>query len=60
MEIEQHNFQKLYKGIPWLVCAKCGLVALRNPFTKWCMSNGCNHSEHPNYRAIMKQLTKNQ
>lgn len=58
MEKEEHNFQKRFRSIPWLVCTKCGLVRLRNPFTDWCVRQGCNAEDHPQYEQIKKQLTR--
>lgn len=58
MTKEEHDFQKLYKGIPWLVCRKCGLIRLRNPLTDWCVKKGCNYNEDLNYKAVVKNLTR--
>lgn len=56
MNIEPHNPCKLYRGIPYLVCSKCGLVYLNNALTKWCIRNGCDHKEHPQYKNKLKEL----
>jgi len=53
-EYEPHNFVKLYKGIPQLVCKHCGLVTLRNDFTRWCISKGCLNEYHSGYKAAMR------
>jgi hypothetical protein len=46
--MEHHAPVKL-RSIPWLVCRKCGLVYLKNPFTAWCVKHGCNSEDHPSY-----------
>jgi len=56
--MEPHNFVKLYRSIPWLVCSKCGLVRLRNPFTDWCVRNGCDADERPDYKKMRDKLTR--
>jgi hypothetical protein len=56
-EYEPHN-PKPYKGIPWSVCVKCGLVYLRNELTAWCVKKGCNASDHPQYKRMCQQLIK--
>lgn len=39
------------KKMPWLLrCKFCGLVYLKNEFTKRCIKAGCNHKDHPEYR----------
>ena len=40
------------------VCAWCGLVALRNPATDWCIEKGCNYALHTSHKAVMLRLTK--
>jgi len=30
-------------------CIKCGLLALHNKFTRWCIKMGCDNSNHPKY-----------
>lgn len=54
--MEPHNFVKT-KCLPWLLCVKCGLVRLRNPFTDWSVKHGCNNEDHPSYRSVMCKLT---
>ena len=31
------------------VCQDCGLVAVSNDFTRWCIDHGCHHKDHPGY-----------
>lgn len=31
-------------------CVKCGLLALRNTFTQWCIRVGCDNTSHPRYK----------
>lgn len=40
----QHKFVKL-KSIAWLVCCRCGLVALRNAATKAAIRAKCKWFE---------------
>jgi hypothetical protein len=40
------------------VCKHCGLVALRNRATDWCVEKGCFSENHPQYESAMKRLTK--
>lgn len=30
-------------------CTKCGLLALRNKFTNWCIKMGCDNANHARY-----------
>ncbi len=52
---EPHSFQPV-KRLPYQVCTGCGLVRLRNPLTDWCVRYGCNHAEHPGFRAAVRAL----
>lgn len=54
---EPHNMKKLYKGIPQLVCVHCGIVALKNDFTRFCISKGCQNRYHPDYNKMRNLLT---
>lgn len=54
---EEHSFVKR-RGIPWLVCSKCGLVRFRNPITDWCVRHGCDATERPDYKSVLKSLTR--
>lgn len=47
-QVEPHQWVK-FKGIGRVRCVKCGLLALRNRFTEFCIKMGCDHSEHPRY-----------
>ncbi|ATS93451.1 hypothetical protein P1A145kb_p051 [Pectobacterium phage DU_PP_I] len=40
------------------VCAWCGLVALRNKASEWCVEKGCQYKLHTSYPATMKKLTR--
>lgn len=46
---EPHSPQRR-RGMPWLVCKFCGLVYLRNDFTRWAIKKGCRNSAHPGRR----------
>lgn len=38
------------KAMPWLVrCRWCGLVYLRNEFSRRCVKAGCNNADHPDF-----------
>ena len=51
MTMEQHSFNKKLKNLSYLICSKCGLIKLNNPFTLWCVGQGCDYSEHPKYQT---------
>ena len=53
-EYEPHSFNRKVKH--WNYCSGCGLVALRNPLTEWCIAKGCNFRYHPQYRSKLKDL----
>lgn len=57
MKEDPHAFVRV-NGLPWQMCKKCGLLALRNPFTAWCIAHGCDAHEHPGYKAARLRLTK--
>lgn len=46
------------KLFPWHYCYKCGLIYLKNDFTAWSISKGCNYKEHPGYNQARKRYTK--
>jgi hypothetical protein len=54
MKHEPHAPKPLGKhwGIP--VCKKCGLLYLKNELTQWCVRQGCNYEEHPEYAKRVK------
>lgn len=58
MAQEPHSFTWKLNGLPNLICNKCGLIRLHNPFTDWCVSQGCDYENHPNYINIRISLTK--
>jgi hypothetical protein len=55
-KIDPHSFfnpkNRFYKP----VCVKCGLMRLNNPITDWCVKQGCDHEEHPDYKRKLKEL----
>lgn len=53
-KIEPHNVGKL-GGTGFSYCIKCGLVYLGNEISRWCISKGCNHSEHPDYKRRLNK-----
>jgi ribosomal protein L32 len=50
-----HSFTPL-KGAGKQVCKSCGLMLLRNQITDWCVSHGCFHDVHPQYKNKLKKL----
>lgn len=40
------------------VCAFCGLIALRNQASDWCVQKGCFYKLHPSYQKTIRKLTK--
>ncbi len=48
-KIEPHQWVK-FKGIGRDRCVKCGLLALKNKFSQFCVKMGCDHTEHPQYK----------
>lgn len=51
-----HQFNSSHAGKA--CCTKCGLLALRNRATDWCVEKGCEFENHPDYTNAMKRLTK--
>lgn len=47
-EYESHHWKRM-KGIGYDRCIRCGLLALKNPFSQWCIKMGCDHTAHPRY-----------
>ncbi len=45
---EPHAWKQV-RFFSWPVCKYCGLILLRNPFTKWCSEKGCNYKLHQGY-----------
>lgn len=58
-KMKGHQFKPM-NGTGKQVCNSCGLVALRNQATEWCIEKGCNFSDHNQYESTMKRLTKAQ
>lgn len=56
-KVDSHQPEKL-SGIPWPVCRHCGLVWLRNELTAWCVRQGCNNAEHPEFKNACKRLVR--
>lgn len=52
-----HTWKPLpLKRLSYLYCIGCGLVRLRNRLTDWCVAKGCDHTEHPGYKAAVQLL----
>ena len=58
MSLYQHHHWIKYKTIPWVVCQNCGLIAINNPFTQWCIKHGCNHIKHKDYQRKRMEFTQ--
>lgn len=54
---EKHHFYA-DKHAGKQVCAWCGLVALRNKASDWCVDKGCHYKLHPSYRSAMFKFTQ--
>lgn len=54
-KIQLHEWSTV-KRLPWPVCKGCGLLALRNALTDWCIKRGCNYDEHPGYKGAVATL----
>ena len=52
-----HQWRKI-RSLPWPVCARCGLVWLKNELTAWCVRHGCDHADRPDYRAAVDRLSQ--
>lgn len=52
-----HRFVPL-KGVGKNYCKGCGLVALHNQATQWCIAKGCRYELHSRYAKAMRNLTK--
>lgn len=48
MKTEPHHLAP-FRGLPWRVCKKCGLVTLRNQLTDFALQHGCEWESHPKY-----------
>ena len=53
---ERHAFV-LLKPASCYYCKYCGLVRLKNKFTKWCIRMGCNNEYHPTYMRMRNHFT---
>lgn len=52
-----HHFVPL-KGVGKNYCTNCGLMALNNDITRWCIDKGCFHDVHSGYKAAIRRFTK--
>lgn len=51
---EPHDFRG--KVLNYNYCIKCGLIALKNKFTRWSIDKGCNSEDHPDYEKYRRNL----
>ena len=52
-----HTFKPMPR-IGKQLCSGCGLLALRNDITRWCIKKGCNYADNPHHKAALRRLTK--
>ena len=55
-KMQGHSFKPL-NGVGKMYCSRCGLIALRNHATNWCVQHGCNYQDHKSYESAMKKLS---
>lgn len=55
-KMQEHVWED--KVLNWNVCIKCGLIALKNPFTRWCIKKGCFHEDHPDFERQRKNTAR--
>ena len=48
-KFEPHNMKGKLCGKTY--CLKCGLVALNNKISEWCIAKGCHAEDHPQYKS---------
>lgn len=58
-KMKGHSFIPL-KGVGKHYCSSCGLVALNNPISDWCVNTGCNYKDHAQYESKLKKLAGGQ
>ncbi len=51
--MEPHCFVPV-RRLAWLRCRHCGLLALRNDLTAWCIKAGCNAKDHPEHASRVR------
>lgn len=54
---QPHTFIVM-KGVGKQICKSCGLMALRNDITNWCINKGCYAEDHPEYQKTLIRLSK--
>lgn len=52
-KIKPHHWTHWCLPIP--ICASCGLLALKNSLSRWCVEKGCDYAEHPEYQRQVKK-----
>lgn len=46
---EPHNYNGKVGHLPY--CLKCGLILMKNDFSRWADKVGCNNKDHPSYAS---------
>ena len=44
------------KNSPFTKCKHCGLVYLRNNFSRWAVQKGCDNRKHSSYESQRRKL----
>lgn len=50
-----HSFSPLV-GTGKSFCTSCGLIALRNKFSDWCIEKGCLYDAHPSFKSTKQKF----
>lgn len=50
-----HQFTPL-KGVGKSYCKSCGLIALNNDISRWCVDKGCMYQIHVGYPNALRRL----
>ncbi len=52
-KMQEHSFV-FYSKAGKSICTKCGLLALKNEFSRWSIDKGCFSDVHPQYQTKRK------
>ncbi len=53
-QIDPHH-PVAHRGLPWPICAHCGLVYLKNIASAWAMKHGCDYKENPAWPNVLRE-----
>jgi hypothetical protein len=51
-KMKGHSFTPL-KGVGKSYCKNCGLIALNNRISEWCVDKGCDFHNHIGYKSAL-------